>query len=53
VSEGENHVWYPRGEGNKGGREEGVVHAGDVQKLIAAIVELGSGVTRRSTWYRG
>lgn len=31
----------------------GVVHAGDVQKLIAAKVELGSGVTRRSTWYRG
>lgn len=24
-----------------------------VQKLIAAIVELGSGVTGRSTWYRG
>lgn len=38
---------------DKGGRMGEVVHVGEVQKLIAAIVELGSGVTRRSTWYRG
>ena len=37
----------------KAGGGIGVVHAGEVQKLIAAVVELGGGVTRRSTWYRG
>ena len=42
----------------KGGVDKGrrglVVHEeGEVQKLIAAKVELGSGVARRSTWYRG
>jgi hypothetical protein len=43
-----------QGKQNKGGRRGGeVVHAGDVQKLIAAKVELGGGVTCRSTWYRG
>jgi len=49
-----SHVWYPRGsERDKGGRRCDVVHADEVQKLIAAIVELGSGVTCGSTWYRG
>jgi hypothetical protein len=38
---------------DKGGRREEVVHVGQVQKLIAVIVELGSGVTCRGTWYRG
>jgi hypothetical protein len=30
-----------------------VVHAGMFRELVAAIVELGGGVTCRSSWYRG
>jgi hypothetical protein len=42
-----------QGEGRRQRQEGLVVHEGEVQKLIAAKVELGSGVARRSTWYRG
>jgi len=49
VRKSESHVVSVRG--GEGGK---IVHAEmGVQKLVAAIVELGGGVTRRSTWYRG
>ena len=47
----ESHAWYQERERERKG--EGSDACRCVQKLIAAIVELGSGVTRRSTWYRG
>ena len=47
----DNHVVSVIGGSIGGGGE--IVHADEVQKLIAAIIELGGGVTRRSTWYRG